>query len=50
MLPAAGSGLMVLVAILLVLAAALIGIDGFRAFFKYLGNPAPSARPAPVKG
>ena len=50
MLPAAGSGLMVLVAILLVLAAVFIGIDGFRAFFKYLGNPAPSARPAPVKG
>jgi carbon starvation protein len=49
-LPTVGSGLMVLVAILLVLAALLIGIDGFRAFFKYLGNPAPSARPAPVKG
>jgi carbon starvation protein len=50
MLPTVGSGLMVLVAILLVLAALLIGIDGFRAFFKYLGNPAPSTRPAPVKG
>ena len=50
MLPTAGSGLMVLVAILLVLAAVLIGIDGCRAFFKYLGNPAPSPRPAPVKG
>ena len=34
----------------LVLAAVLIGIDGFRAFFKYLGSPAPSPRPAPVKG
>jgi hypothetical protein len=50
MLPAAGSGLMVVVAILLVLAAVFIGIDGFRAFFKYLGNPAPSPRPAAVKG
>jgi carbon starvation protein len=50
MLPTVGSGLMVLVAILLVLAAVLIGIDGCRAFFKYLGNPAPSPRPAPVKG
>jgi carbon starvation protein len=49
-LPTVGSGLMVLVAILLVFAAVLIGIDGFRAFFKYLGNPAPSPRPAPVKG
>jgi carbon starvation protein len=49
-LPAAGSGLMVLVAILLVFAAIFIGVDGFRAFFKYLGKPAPSARPAPAKG
>jgi len=50
MLPAAGSGLMVLVAILLVLAAIFIGMDGFRAFFKYLGGPAPSVRPAAAKG
>jgi carbon starvation protein len=33
MLPSIGSGLMVLMAILLVFAAILIGIDGFRAFF-----------------
>jgi carbon starvation protein len=50
-LPAVGSGLMVLVAILLVFAAIFVGIDGFRAFFKYLGKAAPSsARPAPAKG
>jgi carbon starvation protein CstA len=48
-LPAAGSGLMVLVAILLVFAAIFIGVDGFRAFFKYLGKPAPSVRTAPAK-
>ena len=50
LLPSIGSGLMVLVAILLVFAAVLIGIDGFRAFFKYLGRPAPSARPVEAKG
>jgi carbon starvation protein len=49
-LPAAGSGLMVLMAILLVFAAALIGVDGLRAFFRYLGKPAPSVRTAPAKG
>ena len=50
-LPAVGSGLMVLVAILLVFAAIFVGVDGFRAFFRYLGKPAPSsARPAPAKG
>jgi len=41
---------MVLVAILLVLAAIFIGVDGFRAFLRYLGGPAPSVRPAPAKG
>ena len=49
MLPTIGSGLMVLVALLLVFASLFIGLDGFRAFLKYLGGPAPSARPAPVK-
>jgi hypothetical protein len=39
---------MVLVAVLLIFAAILIGIDGFRAFFKYLGRPAPSAQTAPA--
>jgi carbon starvation protein len=50
MLPAAGSGLMILMAILLVFASVFIGIDGFRAFFKYLGNPVPSANRAAAKG
>ena len=50
LLPTIGSGLMVLVAVLLVFASVFIGIDGFRAFFKYLGKPAPSARPAPAEG
>jgi carbon starvation protein len=49
MLPTVGSGLMVLVAVLLVLAALFIGIDGFRAFVKYLGKSAPSAQPAAAK-
>jgi carbon starvation protein len=42
LLPAVGSGLMVLVAILLVIAALFIGVDGWRAFFKYLGQPTPA--------
>lgn len=50
LLPTIGSGLMVLVAVLLVFASVFIGIDGFRAFFKYLGKPAPSARPGPAQG
>jgi carbon starvation protein len=49
-LPTVGSGLMVLIAVLLVLAALFIGIDGFRAFFKYLGKPASSIRAASAKG
>ncbi len=50
MLPAVGSGLMVLVSVLLVAAALLIGLDGWRAFVKYLGRPAPAAGPAPARG
>jgi carbon starvation protein len=46
LLPAVGSGLMVLVALLLVVAALLIGYDGWRAFLKYLGQPAAAARAA----
>src|SRR5438093_252705 len=42
LLPTIGSGLMVLVAVLLVFASVFIGIDGFRAFFKYLVKAAPS--------
>jgi carbon starvation protein len=49
-IPAVGSGVMVLVAILLVVAALLIGLDGSRAFFKYLNAPSPAPRPAPAKG
>jgi carbon starvation protein len=49
MLPTVGSGLMVLVAVLLVVAALFIGIDGIRAFLKYLGKSAPSAHPAAAK-
>jgi carbon starvation protein len=49
-LPTVGSGLMVLVSVLLVVAALCIGIDGFRAFFKYLGKPVSSVRAAPAKG
>jgi len=41
-LPVMGSGLMVLVALLLVVAGLFIAIDGWRAFFKYLGRPAPA--------
>ncbi len=48
--PVIGSGLMVLVALLLVAAAALIGIDGWRAFFKYLRRPTPVPGPAPARG
>jgi carbon starvation protein len=49
-LPVVGSGLMVLVAILLVVAAVFIGVDGWRAFLKYLRQPAPAPRPAPARG
>ncbi len=49
MLPTVGSALMVLVALLLVLAALFIGVDGIRSFFNYLGRPEPSAKPATAK-
>jgi len=48
-LPAVGSGLMVVVSMLLVAAALLIGVDGFRSFFKYLGKPVSSMRAASAK-
>ncbi len=50
MLPMIGSGLMVLVAILLVIAAVFIAVDGFRAFMKYLRRPSPAPTVAPVRG
>jgi carbon starvation protein len=48
-LPVMGSGLMVVVAVLLVLAAILIGFDGWRAFFKYWKRPAPAPTTAPAR-
>ncbi len=47
-LPVMGSGLMVLVAVLLVLAALMIGVDGWRAFLKNLRRPFPAPRAATV--
>src|SRR6266571_9214833 len=49
MIPVLGSGLMVLVALLLVAAAVLIGIDGWRAFQKYRRQPASQPRPAAAR-
>jgi carbon starvation protein len=49
-LPVIGSGLMVLVALLLVVAAAFIGYDGWRAFMKYLRRPAAAPKAAPARG
>jgi carbon starvation protein len=50
MLPAAGSGLMVLVAVLLVVAAVMIAVDGARAFLHHLRKSAPSAQAFAAKG
>jgi carbon starvation protein len=47
--PVIGSGLMVLMALLLVVAALLIGVDGMRAFLKYLRRPSASPQPAPAR-
>jgi len=47
--PVIGSGLMVLMALLLVVAALLIGVDGMRAFLKYLRRPSVSPQPAPAR-
>jgi len=49
-LPVIGSGLMVLVALLLVVAAVFIAIDGARAFVKYVRRPTPVPGPAPARG
>src|SRR3990170_303121 len=49
-LPIIGSGLMVLIALLLVVAAVFIGIDGWRAFLKYLRRPAAAPKAAPARG
>ena len=49
MIPVVGSGLMVLIAILLVVAAAFIGIDGWRAFQRYRRRPAVAPKPAAAR-
>jgi carbon starvation protein len=49
-LPMVGSGLMVLVAILLIIAALFIAYDGSRAFMKYLRHPVPAPGPAAARG
>jgi carbon starvation protein len=49
-LPVIGSGLMVLVALLLVVAAAFVGLDGWRAFTRYLRRPVAAPGPAPARG
>jgi len=49
-LPIIGSGLMVLVAVRLVVAAAFVGIDGWRAFIRQLRRPTPLPTPAPARG
>ena len=46
--PVIGSGLMVLVALLLVVAALLIGVDGWRVFLKYLRRPSQTVEAAPA--
>jgi carbon starvation protein len=48
MIPVVGSGLMVLVALLLVAAAIMIGIDGWRAFQRYR-HRVPEPRPAAAR-
>jgi carbon starvation protein len=47
--PVAGSGLMIFVALLLLAAAAMIGYDGVRAFQRYRKRPAVQARPAAAR-
>ena len=49
-LPVVGSGLMVLVAVLLVMAALFIGVDGWRAFLKYRKRPSASPQAVPARG
>jgi carbon starvation protein len=49
MIPAVGSGLMVVIALLLVVAAVFIGIDGWRAFQRYRRRPAVAPKPAAAR-
>jgi carbon starvation protein len=48
-IPVIGSGLMVLVALLLVITALFIGFDGFLAFQRYRRRPAAAPGPAPAR-
>jgi succinate dehydrogenase hydrophobic anchor subunit len=50
MVPVIGSGLMVVVALLLVAAALLIGVDGCRAFVKYSRRASRAPETAAVGG
>jgi carbon starvation protein len=47
--PVIGSALMVLVALLLVAAAVMIGVDGWRAFQRYRRQPAAAPKPAAAR-
>lgn len=47
--PIIGSELMVLVALLLVVAALFIGVDGWKAFQRYLARPVTAPGPAPAR-
>jgi carbon starvation protein len=49
LVPVVGSGLMVLVALLLVAAAIVVGIDGWRAFRRYRHEPVTQPRPAAAR-
>ena len=49
LLPIVGSGLMIIIALLLVVAAGFIGYDGYRAYQRLRGQPTarPAAAPSP---
>jgi carbon starvation protein len=47
--PVIGSGLMVVVALLLIVAALFIGFDGWRAFLRYRRRPVAAGGPAPAR-
>ena len=47
--PVIGSGLMVMVALLLIVAALFIGFDGWRAFLRYRRRAAPTPTPATAR-
>jgi len=47
--PVIGSGLMVMVALLLIVAALFIGFDGWRAFLRYRRRAAPTPTPVTAR-